>query len=346
MTGFLEEIRKIETKWQKRWDEKKIFVGKVDNSKPKYFVTVPYPYASGSLHIGHCRTYNLGDLFARYKRQRGFNVMWPMAYHITGTPVLSVSAKIKEKDEKEWKKYRDYVSIYESDEKKVEEIVSSFVEPMNVAMYFSGKLMEDFKRMGFSIDDTREFTTGDPEYNKFIEWQYKILNEKGYITKGEYPILWCTNCKNAVGEDDIYAGDETKVEVSEFVGIKFKIKNKNTFLVAATFRPETIFGATNVWIHPENTYCEIKIDNENWIVSSESVSKLENQHHKIEVIREFKGRELFDQEVEVPLTGVVIPIYPATFVDTDHATGVVYSVPGHAPYDYAALVDLQKMMKR
>jgi len=342
MTGFLEEIRKIETKWQKRWDEKKIFVGKVDTSKPKYFVTVPYPYASGSLHIGHCRTYNLGDLFARYKRQRGFNVMWPMAYHITGTPVLSVSAKIKEKDEKEWKKYRDYVSIYESDEKKVEEIVSSFVEPMNVAMYFSGKLMEDFKRMGFSIDDTREFTTGDPEYNKFIEWQYKILNEKGYITKGEYPILWCTNCKNAVGEDDIYAGDETKVEVSEFVGIKFKIKNKNTFLVAATFRPETIFGATNVWIHPENTYCEIKIDNENWIVSSESVSKLKNQHHKIEVIREFKGRELFDQEVEVPLTGVVIPIYPATFVDTDHATGVVYSVPGHAPYDYAALVDLQK----
>ncbi|MHA1203500.1 MAG: class I tRNA ligase family protein, partial [Candidatus Heimdallarchaeaceae archaeon] len=127
MTGFLEEIRKIETKWQKRWDEKKIFVGKVDTSKPKYFVTVPYPYASGSLHIGHCRTYNLGDLFARYKRQRGFNVMWPMAYHITGTPVLSVSAKIKEKDEKEWKKYRDYVSIYESDEKKVEEIVSSFV---------------------------------------------------------------------------------------------------------------------------------------------------------------------------------------------------------------------------
>ncbi|MHA1399999.1 MAG: leucine--tRNA ligase [Candidatus Heimdallarchaeaceae archaeon] len=341
MSSFLDEIRKIEHKWQKKWHESQIFVGKIDRSKPKYFVTVPYPYASGTMHIGHCRTYNLGDIFTRYKRQRGFNVLWPMAYHITGTPILSVSAKIKSKDEKEWKKYKDYVKIYEEDEERVEEIVRSFEEPMNVAMYFSNKLMEDFKRMGFSIDDTREFTTGDAEYNKFIEWQYKILNEKGYITKGNYPILWCTNCKNAVGEDDIQSGDEQKIEVSDFVGIKFKLPN-GVFLVAATFRPETIFGATNVWIHPNQIYCEISIDGETWVVSKESTSKLKEQNHKIEIIKEFEGKELFGQEVEVPLTGEKIPIYPATFVDTDHATGVVYSVPGHAPYDYAALADLQK----
>ncbi len=341
MDDFLVTIRDIEKKWQKKWQEKQVFVGKIDHSKPKYFVTVPYPYASGSMHIGHCRTYNLGDLFTRFKRQRGYNVLWPMAYHITGTPILSVSAKIKAGDEKEWKKYRDYVSIYESDKDKVDEIVKSFEEPMNVAMYFASKLMEDFKRMGFSIDDTREFTTGDPEYNKFIEWQYKILNEKGYITKGNYPILWCTNCKNAVGEDDIQGGDEKKIEVSDFIGIKFKLQN-GTYLVAATFRPETIFGATNIWIHPEKEYNEIEIDGEKWIVSKEATMKLEKQNHSVKIIRTLVGNELLDQEVEVPITGKKVPIYPATFVDTDHATGVVYSVPGHAPYDYAALVDLQK----
>jgi len=132
-----------------------------------------------------------------------------------------------------------------------------------------------------------------------------------------------------------------KVEVNEFVGIKFELDN-GTFLVAATLRPETIFGATNVWIHPNADYEEIQIDNERWIVSEEATIKLMEQDHKIDVQRKLKGKELVNQEVIVPITGLKIPIYPATFVKTDHATGVVYSVPAHAPYDYAALVDLQQ----
>jgi leucyl-tRNA synthetase len=195
--------------------------------------------------------------------------------------------------------------------------------------------------MGYSLDTTREFTTGDPEYNKFIEWQYFILNDKKLISQGDYPILWCVNDKNAVGEDDIQDGDELNVEVNEFVGIKFKLDN-DMFLVAATLRPETIFGATNVWIHPDAIYKEISIDGEIWIVSKEATMKLLEQNHEIKINRELKGEELLDAYVEVPITGRRIPIYPAVFVDTDHATGAVYSVPGHAPYDYAAIVDLQK----
>ncbi|MHA1621811.1 MAG: leucine--tRNA ligase, partial [Candidatus Heimdallarchaeaceae archaeon] len=315
--------------------------GKIDHSRPKWFITLPYPYASGAFHLGHARTYNLGDVIARFKRQRGYNVLWPMAFHITGTPVLSVSWKIKNKDEKEWQKYRDYVSIYEDDKKKIEETVATFEEPVNVATYFANKIINDFLGMGFSIDDSKQFTTGDLEYNKFIEWQYGILNEKNLITKGNYPILWCINDKNAVGEDDIKDGDESKVEVNEFVGIKFELEN-GVFLVAATLRPETIFGATNIWIHPSADYEEIQIDNERWIVSEEATMKLIEQEHKIDVLRKLKGKELVNQEVIVPITGLNIPIYPATFVDTDHATGIVYSVPAHAPYDYAALSDLQR----
>ncbi|MHA1954286.1 MAG: leucine--tRNA ligase, partial [Candidatus Heimdallarchaeaceae archaeon] len=203
------------------------------------------------------------------------------------------------------------------------------------------KIIQDFLGMGYSLDTTREFTTGDPEYNKFIEWQYFILNDKKLISQGDYPILWCVNDKNAVGEDDIQDGDELNVEVNEFVGIKFKLDN-DMFLVAATLRPETIFGATNVWIHPDAIYKEISIDGEIWIVSKEATMKLLEQNHEIKINRELKGEELLDAYVEVPITGRRIPIYPAVFVDTDHATGAVYSVPGHAPYDYAAIVDLQK----
>lgn len=338
---FLDELHKIESKWQKKWQTEKIFEGKADENEEKWYLTIPYPYASGPLHIGHCRTYNLGDLFARYKRKLGYNVFFPMAYHITGTPILSVSSKIREKNKKEIKKYRGYLEIYETDSDKINEILKSFENPLNVAHYFASKLREDFQRMGFSIDFTREFTTGDPEYNTFIEWQYRLLNDKGYIVKGTYPILYCTNCKNAVGEDDIQGGDEDKTEVSEFIGIKYKFDDE-TYLVAATLRPETIFGATNIWVNPSASHSKIEIDGEKWIVSTDSIDKLKEQNHEIKIISSFKGKTLIDKTVEVPITREEIPIYPATFVDTKHATGIVYSVPAHAPYDYAALIDLQK----
>ncbi len=341
MVSFLDEMRKIEKKWQKKWQEDEIFVANVDSSRPKWFLTVSYPYATSPLHIGHARTYGFGDIFARFKRQKGYNVLWPMGFHITGTPVLAVSWKIKNNDEKEWQKMRGFISNYESTKERIEEVVSSFAEPENVANYFAEKIILDFLGMGYSLDTTREFTTGDPEYNKFIEWQYSILNNKKLIAQGDYPILWCVNDKNAVGEDDIQDGDELNVEVNEFVGIKFKLDN-GIFLVAATLRPETIFGATNVWIHPSATYNEISIDGETWIVSKEATMKLLEQNHAIKINRALKGEELLDLNAEVPITGRKIPVYPAVFVNTDHATGVVYSVPGHAPYDYAAIVDLQK----
>ena len=338
---FLTELRSIEKKWQEKWKDAEIFMGRIDRTRPKWFITVPYPYATGPLHIGHCRTYNLGDIFSRYKRQSGYNVFFPMAFHITGTPVLSVADRLKKREPKYWNLYKEYVGIYESDETQIENILDSFADPMKVAMYFSSKLIQDFQRMGFSIDDTHQFTTGDPEYNRFIEWQYKVLNDKGYITKGSYPILWCPQDNNAVGEDDIQSGDEQKVEVQEFVGIKYKLRD-NMFLIAATLRPETIFGITNIWLHPDRYYCELKVGIESWIVSKEAVEKLQLQNHAFEEIRSFYGEELIGKLVEVPITNKRVPIYPATFVDTDHATGVVYSVPGHAPYDYIALIDLKK----
>ena len=344
MKDFLKQLRAIEIKWQKRWQDAKIFEPTIKDEKPKWFLTLPYPYASGPLHIGHCRTYNIGDIYARYKRQRGFNVLWPMAFHITGTPVLSVSTLIKKGDIRIRTLYEEYIGIYEKNPIEIKKILKSFEDPHNVAMYFAGKLIYDFLRMGFSLDTTRQFTTGDKEYNKFIEWQYGILYEKGYITKGNYPILWCTQCKNAVGEDDIQGGDESKIEVNEFVGVKFKI-SENTYLVAATLRPETIYGVTNIWINPNTIYNKIDFENERWIISENAFEKFKEQNNNTKLIDKFKGIEFIGQQVEIPIVKRSIPIYPADFVDPDHATGVVYSVPAHAPYDYIALKDLQENSK-
>ncbi|MCG3219268.1 MAG: leucine--tRNA ligase, partial [Candidatus Heimdallarchaeota archaeon] len=304
------------------------------------FFTSPYPYATGPLHVGHARTYTTADLYCRFKRQQGLNTLWPMGFHITGTPVLAISAKIASNDEEIIKLFMGYVGLYIDDQEEVKKIVASFSEPANVASFFAEYIIQDFKLMGYSLDIHRQFTTGDPDYNKFIEWQFKQLIDKGLIIKGEYPILWCTSCQNAVGEDDIKDADVDKVEVNEFVGQKFALGEE--FLVAATLRPETIYGATNIWLNPETTYNRIKIDGEIWIVSEQAAEKLRHQNHTIELINSFKGTELMGEEAYAPRIDRPLPILPATFVDADHATGVVYSVPAHAPYDYIALRDLQE----
>lgn len=337
---FLKELRSIESKWQKRWEESKIFEANPDKNRPKYFLTVPYPYTSGPLHIGHGRTYTIGDIYARYMRMKGYNVLWPMAFHITGTPIEGISSRIKEGDEKTIKLYKYYVSLYEKDPNKIDEIIESFKEPWNVAKFFSSVIINDFKALGFGIDWRRRFTTGDPEYNKFVTWQFMKLYEKGYIKKGKYPVLYCPNHKSAVGEDDIKGGDVLKPEVAEFIAVKFKI-DEGKYLVAATLRPETIYGVTNVWVHPEATYVEARVDGEIWIISKRSAEKLKMQDRKVEIIREFPGSELIGKFVEAP-TGAKVIVLPATFVNPNHATGVVYSVPAHAPYDWMGLYDLQR----
>ena len=210
----------IEKKWQDKWADSKIFEVDPNFNKDKIFITIPYPYASGPLHIGHGRSYVNGDIFTRYYRAKGYNTLLPMAFHITGTPVLAISSSIKRNDRETIKRMKEYVSLYTTDKKAIDTIIQSFKDPWNVVKYFSDKIKVDFKSIGMSIDWRREFTTGDKGYNKFIEWQYYHLKEMGYIEKGEYPILYCPHDQNAVGEDDISSGDELDLSINEFVCIK------------------------------------------------------------------------------------------------------------------------------
>ncbi|MEM3873591.1 MAG: leucine--tRNA ligase [Candidatus Bathyarchaeia archaeon] len=326
----MEILRRIEDKWQKRWEEAKIFEANPNPRKPKFFITVAYPYPNSPQHIGHARTYTLADVYARYMRMQGFNVLLPMAFHYTGTPVLAMARRLAENDED---LISDFVDVYKVSREKLKELT----DPLAMARYFHEEIKEGMKRIGYSIDWRREFTTIDPHYNRFIEWQFHKLREKGYITRGSHPVGWCPKDGNPVGQHDTQG--DVEPEIGEFTLIKFR--HGEWVLPAATLRPETVFGVTNIWLNPKAKYVKAVVDGEKWIVSQECAEKLTYQNHKVTMLESFEGKMLVGKRVENPATNEEIYILPAEFVDPKNATGVVMSVPGHAPYDYVALENIK-----
>jgi len=320
----------IEKKWQERWEEARVFEPSPNPEVQKFFITVAYPYPNSPQHIGHGRTYTLTDVHARYLRMRRYNVLFPMAFHYTGTPVLAMAKRLKEGDKELIETLLDVWKLPKEDLKKLE-------EPLGMADYFHAELKQGMKEIGFSIDWRREFTTIDPYYNKFIEWQFHRLRKGGFITQGSHPVGWCASCGNPVGQHDTRGDVEPEIE--EFTLLKFE--HGDRFLPAATLRPETIFGVTNMWLNPDAEYAYARVDEEPWIISRDSVEKLALLGRKVEVEETFKGERLIGEKATNPVTGDKILILPASFVNPRNATGVVMSVPGHAPYDYVALENLK-----
>ncbi|MFH0890263.1 MAG: leucine--tRNA ligase [Candidatus Aenigmatarchaeota archaeon] len=329
-----------EKKWQKLWQDRKIFEP-VAGAEKKFFFTVPYPYTSGTLHVGHGRTYTLGDITARFMRMQGFNVLWPLAFHITGTPILAISKRIENNDKKLIKEHEEYVSLH--DPNKAKEIVAGFSDPNKVANYYSSVIIKDMTELGCSIDWRRSFTTGDKIYNQFIKWQYYHLNKLNYLKKGEHAVFYCPDDGNPVTTDDVKGGDEFSMTIEKFSLIKEKFGDG--FIVAATLRPETIFGITNIWVNKDSQYVKAVVNNEIWYVSEKAVDKLKNQGFETKIIERMKGEKLIGKDAVIPIVNRDVPIFHSSFVDDDVATGVVNSVPAHAPYDYVALKSINKTIK-
>ena len=322
---------RIERKWQRRWEEEGIFEADPRPGKKKFFITVAYPYPNSPQHIGHGRTYTLTDVHARYLRMRGYNVLFPMAFHYTGTPVLAMTKRLREGD-------KELVETLLKVWKVPEDEHSKLMEPLGMAKYFHEEIKQGMREIGYSIDWRREFATVDPYYKRFIDWQFQRLRRGGYITQGSHPVGWCPRCGNPVGQHDTKGDVEPEIE--EFTLIKFE--HGGRILPAATLRPETIFGVTNMWLNPEVEYVHAKVDGEPWIMSLESVEKLRLLGREVEVEEVFKGEHLIGERAMNPATEGEVLILPASFVDPMNATGVVMSVPGHAPYDYVALENLKR----
>lgn len=321
----------IEEKWRKKWQDARLFEADPDPKRKKCFVTFPYPYMNGPLHLGHGFTATRVDIYARFMRMRGYNVLFPWAWHWTGEPIVGASLRIKSGD-------KDLIKALKEIDGVPEEELEKFVDPVYMASYYTQESKEVVNRIGFSVDWRREFhtTSHEPTYNKFIKWQYLTLRDLGYVIRGTHPVVWCPLCQSPTGDHDRLVGEGVFPE--EYILIKFIFGD--AYLPAATFRPETIFGVTNMFINPDADYVEALVDGEKWIISKSAATKLSEQLRRVEVLRELKGRELIGKYSKEPINHRELPILPGWFVDPDSATGVVYSVPAHAPADWVALKDL------
>ncbi|WP_171823603.1 class I tRNA ligase family protein [Thermogymnomonas acidicola] len=290
----------IERKWQRKWAEARLFEPHVDASRPKFLITVPWPYTNGSLHVGHGRTYTLADIIARYKRTRGFNVLFPpMAFHQSGTPIIAFSERLRNREKKIEEQYISYLREYE-DEGRIPELLEKFQDPKAIADYFSNAIVNDFSALGYSIDWTRRFTSADEVYQDFVKWQFEKLNSMGYIKQGSHPVLYSVRDENAVGEDDIADGDVDKVTIEEFTGVIFS--GRDFDIVAASLRPETIFGITNLWISPSAQYVLMELEGRRVVVSREASEKLGYQYRGARVIRPVEKAEVMGASFRVPIT--------------------------------------------
>ncbi len=323
-------VSELEKKWQKKWQDAKLFESNPDD-REKMYLTVAFPYPSGAMHVGHGRTYTVPDVYARFKRMQGYNVLFPMAWHVTGAPVVGIAKRIERKDP--WT-----LDIYKNVHNVPEDELEKFVDPEYIVKYFSSEYHDDMTNMGYSIDWRREFRTIDPHYKQFVRWQIKQLKDKDLIRKGSHPVKYCPDDENPVGDHDLLEGEG--VAINDLTLIKFPYED--AYLVAATFRPETLYGATNVWLNPDEEYVKVKYDGETWIISKKSYDNIIYQKESMEIIEDVDPNEFIGKTVTNPMTDDKLPIFPASFVDPDYATGVVFSVPAHAPADYIALEDIKK----
>jgi len=327
----LSKLSAREKYWLKVWNERHVFEPDPVAGKKKIFVTSPYPYMNSPLHVGNAFTAGRVEYYARFRRLQGYNVLFPWAWHWTGKTIVGMSQRLKQGDRQVRRAFVEVDGVPESE-------VDRFVDPEYLASYYTKVSRQVLKDAGFSIDWRREFKTADPAYRKFVEWQYLRLRELGYVVQGTHPVVWCPFDKSPTGDHDRMDGEGVSPE--EFNLIKFHLGE--WALVAATLRPETIYGATNVWVNPEAEYSEARVDGELWVVSSAALTRLAEQKHDVVPVRSFKGSELVGRYAMSPLTGKSLPILPGKFVDDALATGVVYSVPAHAPYDLVALRDIQE----
>ncbi|MDE1762056.1 MAG: leucine--tRNA ligase [Candidatus Micrarchaeota archaeon] len=319
----------IEKKWQAEWEKARIFEPEPSDKKP-FMVTAAFPYVNTALHIGHLRTYGTADALARYKRMRGYNVLYPMGFHATGTPILAFAKRIQKGDSE---LIRELKIFHIPDDE-----IKKMVTPEYIAEYFVKTVEKDMRTSGLSVDWRRKLVSIEPIFGKFIEWQFKILNEKGYLTKGKHPVGWCPNENNAVGMHDTQ--HDVEPEIEEETAIKFKVDGEDASFICSTYRPETLDGVTNIFVNEGSTYVLCRMDGENFYVSKSAANILSYQR-SVEVARELPGKELLAKKAINPFNNEVVPVFPGYFVKESLGTGVVMSVPAHAPFDYAAIERLK-----
>jgi len=240
------DFTNIEKKWQNIWQENKYFEAKNNSDKEKYYILVEFPYPSGSgLHVGHVRSYSALDAMARMKRLQGYNVLFPMGWDAFGAPA---------------EQYAINNHIYPAD--AVKENIKTF----------KGQIMS----LGLSFDWSREFSTTDPEYYKWTQWQFLQFVKKGMAYKAEKEINWCPVCKTGLSNEDAAGG------VCERCGAGVTKKLKSQWILKMSDYAEKLLDG----LKDTEFEDKIKIAQVNWIgksVGAEVDFKLKDTEDNLKV---------------------------------------------------------------
>ena len=349
----------IEKKWQTKWAEGDVFKVTEDPDKEKYYVLEMFPYPSGKLHMGHVRNYSIGDVLARFKKMKGFNVLHPMGWDSFGLPAENAAIK-------------------------------HGVEPSKWTWENIGEMREQLKELGLSYDWDREVATCHPDYYKWMQWIFIQFYKKGMAYKKENPVNWCPSCQTVLANEQVVDGkcercktlvgkkdlsqwyfkitdyaerlldnleelpgwpNKVKLMQKNWIGksigaeVTFEIDGFDKGLDVFTTRPDTLYGVTYMVMAPEHPYLKELVAGSEYeepvnayVDKVQHMSDIERTSTTNEKTGQFTGRYAIN-----PLTGKKVPIFISDYVLMDYGTGAIMAVPAHdqRDFDFAKKFDLE-----
>ncbi len=344
----------VETHWQAAWKEAGIFKVTEDPNKPKYYLLEMFPYPSGRLHMGHVRNYSIGDVVARYKRMRGFNVLHPMGWDAFGMPAENAA-------------------------------IAAGIHPAEWTYANIEAMRNQLIRLGYSYDWDRELATCDPEYYKWEQLVFLKLLEKGQAYRKKSRVNYCPSCETVLANEQVEAGlcwrcgnevvqreqwgwflkitdyaeellaytekmdgwpervltmQRYWIGKSEGAMIRFPLidppEGFDDHIEVFTTRPDTVFGATFMSLaaeHPLALALAKGSEHEERVAAL--AEKVARQSDEERIAEGFEKEGVFTGGYcRNPVTGTKIPIFAANFVLMGYGTGAVMAVPGHDQRDY------------
>lgn len=329
--------RSREQHWQDAWAHAAIARAERDDRREKFFAIMAYPGSSGFLHVGHVRGLTVADSLHRYHRMRGRRVFFPTGTHASGLPAVTFAQRVKDGDPRLLAQLRER-AVPEAEWKALE-------DPETAARFLGRSYLDVARRFGFLVDETAYVTTIDPDYEAFIRWQFDRLHDRGALVQAPYFASVCPVCGPVSvdpSETDLDRGGDAETVV--YVLVPFALEDGRAVL-AATLRCETVYGVTNLWIAPEARLAEWTRDDARvFVVADAAVDRL------VEQVGGARGRSVDPSELTklvatVPFTGNRVPILPSALVDPGVGSGIVMSVPGHAPADWVAVQELEPVTR-
>jgi leucyl-tRNA synthetase len=317
--------------WQDAWARAGIATAQRVPGGGKFYALIAYPGTSGFLHVGHLRSFAYADALHRYHRMLGEAVLFPFGIHASGLPAVAWAQKVKDRDPTTIQQLLDqHVDLGEW---------TQLEDPERAARFLGASYRKVLRSIGALVDESTYLTTVDEDYQAFIRWQFHALMETGALVQGTYFASVCPVCGPVAvdpSETDLSAGGTA--ETLRYTTVPFRLEDGRV-LLAATLRPETVYGVTNLWLGPEETLVVWHHGSGEFLVARTGAERLTEQHGG-RLGHEVPAAELVGRLVKVPLREVLVPILTSPLVDPKVGTGVVMSVPAHAPADAAAIAEL------